>query len=1144
MKSLPFVTFWIVLHLLSSCRPQPKPVDGPLQAPNVVEANGRVVPKDSIQLPIQIPVRSPKVVKAGKPKIVILKAEGYSSTLPPQVPVGNPTVCIAGQQGYSLPKRVTARERTLLAGIPEKILSKAPASKDHNPKNITTFGLEHGLKNLNISEVVQDTFGNLWIATGFGGVARYDGKSFTNYTEREGLANNTVLNILKDRHGNLWFGTQLGASRFDGKSFTNYTVNNGLPANIVNEIIEDKRGYIWFATYGGITRLDPRKNVFTHFTVDQGLPFNLANRIFEDSHGTIWIGTYQHGLSSLTVDYSTAQETYTFKNYTKKEGLPGDNVLAIAEAHDGSLWFGTDEGIGHYTPASDKQKAFFRHFTTQNGLPDNTVTSILIDKQRRVLIATENNVAIYESSAIDRTNRFTYLTESDGLPFHSVISLFDDATGNIWVGTERGLSKYSFNAFTLLTANDGIPDRIINAITEDRNGNIWLGTYGGGVVKYQRPGQNRDGTITNYTVQDGLSDNVVYALHEDKKGNIWMGTRGGGLTMFTPSPDGGTFTQYTEQQGLLSNFVVSILEDRSGAMWFSHLSKTVGGVSKFDGKTFTNFTKAQGLNSRDFWSIAQDQRGNFWFGSWGEGFTKYEPAAEGQKGVFTHFDKRAGLSNEKIRPIWADAHGAVWFGTIGGGVNKYEEGLAGKPAQFTHYTEREGLSNNDVRSILEDRNGNIWLGNYYGISKFSPNETGSGQTGPGKSFVSFTQEDGLLGIGCMTNSICEDRTGKIWIGTLKNLTVFDPALIRPDTSLPTVQLTDIKLFDEQTTWRTDTSFLLRNGIRVGGFGFKNLSNWYAIPQQLSLPYNNNFITFDFVGINTNTPQRVRYQYRLEGLEDNWSATTSRSEAVYGNLSPGSYVFSVKARNGEGRWGNVMSYAFTIRPPWWTTWWAYGLYGLLAAAIIYAWIQYRVRQGIEKIKAQEAIRINISSDLHDDVGSILSGLAMQSQLMALTAREEQKELLGEISAMSHDAMERMRDTVWAIDSRKDKYENLIDRMRAFAERNLNQQGITHDFDIAIDDARKFIDPHKRQNIYLIFKEAITNICKHSDATHVTMAFGESNRHLYLLIHDNGARKKKANSDGIGLSNIQMRATRIGGELRVTYENGFKVELTLT
>ncbi|WP_298354575.1 sensor histidine kinase [Runella sp.] len=187
---------------------------------------------------------------------------------------------------------------------------------------------------------------------------------------------------------------------------------------------------------------------------------------------------------------------------------------------------------------------------------------------------------------------------------------------------------------------------------------------------------------------------------------------------------------------------------------------------------------------------------------------------------------------------------------------------------------------------------------------------------------------------------------------------------------------------------------------------------------------------------------------------------------------------------------------------------------------------------------------MSSDLHDDVGTILSGLAMQSQMLAFSAKEEQKDSLLEISSMSHDAMERMRDTVWAIDSHKDKYENLIDRMRDFADRNLNRKQISHEFKVEVEDGKKFIDPQKRQNIYLIFKEAIVNIVKHSDATHVNIVFSEQRNRLHLVIHDNGSQlQTPTSSDGLGLSNMQMRATQLGGRLMANYEEGFKVELTL-
>ena len=169
--------------------------------------------------------------------------------------------------------------------------------------------------------------------------------------------------------------------------------------------------------------------------------------------------------------------------------------------------------------------------------------------------------------------------------------------------------------------------------------------------------------------------------------------------------------------------------------------------------------------------------------------------------------------------------------------------------------------------------------------------------------------------------------------------------------------------------------------------------------------------------------------------------------------------------------------------------------------------------------------------------------MQSQIMTYSAREEQKEGLNEISNMSREAMEHMRDTVWAMDSRKDKFENLVDRMRAFAEKNLGMKNMTHEFILENLDTKKFIDPEKRQNIYFIFKEAITNIVKHCDGKHVRIKFIQEKNGLLLSIHDDGSKKEVSNSDGLGLSNMKMRAEKIGALLNTIYENGFKVTLVV-
>jgi signal transduction histidine kinase len=512
--------------------------------------------------------------------------------------------------------------------------------------------------------------------------------------------------------------------------------------------------------------------------------------------------------------------------------------------------------------------------------------------------------------------------------------------------------------------------------------------------------------------------------------------------------------------------------------------------------------------------------------------------------TFTNYTEKEGMNFGIFESIVEDRRGDFWFGTLGGGITRLDV----RRQTLRHFTEAEGLSHNTVFGLREDKAGNLWISSRTGLNKLSKKELEKIAATPYAPvhpfFKKYTPENGNMGFAEGRYYLLEAQNGDLWIPKMDRLTIYHPRQDTPNLEASTVELTNIKLYNEAIAWKKDTNFVLKNGFTVQDFTFKELSPWQMVPEELSLAFNNNFLTFEFAAVNTNAPQAVSYQYRLKGLENNWSAITQRSEATYGNLSPGSYTFCVKAVNEEGVWSKEVSYSFTIRPPWWQTWWCYLLYSLAIGGMIYVFIQYRVAQRVSRIKALEAIRTKISGDLHDDVGTILSGLAMQSQMMALTAKDGQKEALNELSTMSHDAMERMRDTVWAIDSRKDKYENLIDRMRDFAERNLNRKQISHDFTVELEDGKKFIDPQKRQNLYLIFKEAITNIVKHSDATHVTIVFSEQKKQLHLMIHDNGSQLQNLTpSDGLGLSNMQMRATQLGGRLKTTYEAGFKVELTL-
>jgi serine phosphatase RsbU (regulator of sigma subunit) len=309
--------------------------------------------------------------------------------------------------------------------------------------------------------------------------------------------------------------------------------------------------------------------------------------------------------------------------------------------------------------------------------------------------------------------------------------------------------------------------------------------------------------------------------------------------------------------------------------------------------------------------------------------------------------------------ILEDKSGNLWFGTYGGGVSKYD----GK--SFTHFTDKEGLSNNVVVSILEDKSGNLWFGTRFGISKLTPTKlveiNDKIKTNSIKEedvfFKNYTYEDGFLGIGCNGNSIYETKDGTIWIGANDRLTAMHSENMPPNTIPPNIQLTSIGLFNENMAWaylsqKKDTILTLGNGVNVSDFYFDGVAKWYNIPENLSLAYDNNYLSFNFIGITMNQPKKVKYQYILEGNDENWSALTSKNEVAYGNLPHGTYTFKVKAMNSEGYWSEPYEYTFTIRPPWWKTTWFRVLYISLSVLALYLFFRWRtasLRKQKEKLE---------------------------------------------------------------------------------------------------------------------------------------------------------------------------------------------------
>ena len=878
--------------------------------PEVVEAKAYVVSQDKTAPPEIIPVKEIKN-KASKPKVIPFHSNVSPVGKPKRVVAGAPKICVPGQDAFLKPETNPAIDSPFAAGPPEIIVAKEPQINNNSLESFSLFKVQQGLKTNWIFPIIQDKAGNLWISSIEGGVSKYDGRSFTNYTIAQGLSSDQVLSILEDKKGNIWLGTLgHGLNKFDGTSFTHYTSAQGLRGNYVRRIIEDKKGNIWAGTEVGIISFDGK--TFTHYTTAQGLISNNVDCIINDKNGNIWIGTGQ-GVSKFDGEGK-------FTNYTRDQGLSNDSIRCIAEDSKGDLWISmVNSGVSKF----DIKGQFFEHYSAEQGL-SNKVNCILKDDSGNLWFGTEDKGVI----KFDGTS-FTQSGMEQGLNSNNVHSIAEDKTGNLWIGTGDGLCKYHVKPFTHFNASTGFSEGNYYSIVEDKAGNLWGGLHGGGIDRFNGK------TITHYGTDQGLRNNEVMCLLEDGN-NLWIGTKPG-LTKY----DGTSFIQveYFDPH----TAVFAALKDSKGNIWFG----TNQGVDKYDGKKLMHFGVAQGLSRESVTSICEDGKGNIWLGmEYDSMLNKLElPLTETGRHTITHYNIHQG-SISSIGCIKKDKKNNLWFGTTNRGVVKYDG------TNFSRYTTAQGLSNNGVNSIVEDNDGNMWFLTYNGLCKMPAGQLNEekrkvADQPRGPLIINYLYADGFLGIGGQWNSLILRRDGNIWAGTDNRITCYHPETDIHDTTPPHIQITSVSLFSDNINWfdlekKKDTTLTLRNGMAIHDLKFTELSKWYNIPQHLDLAYNNNYLTFQFAGITTNNPRHVKYQYRLEGLDENWSSITENPYATYSDLPHGSYTFLVKAVNRDGYWSNEFSYPFNIRPPWWKTWWFRVIALSFFIAFIYAVVRWRLQ----------------------------------------------------------------------------------------------------------------------------------------------------------------------------------------------------------
>ena len=934
------------------------------------------------------------------------------------------------------------------------------------------------------------------------------------WTAENGLPQNVIRGIAQTPDGYLWVATLDGVARFDGVRFTVFNKSNtpGIASNRFGSMIEDRNGNLWFTSEGGnVTRY--HRGSFHTYGPEEGIPVNSIRGLVLDSAGNVWmlseesIEKWSEGTGFRDMTPDNLRMHYE-PLYWDNRGFWGEDKSSLRIFSDGHFvtyplpaWL---KGESIWNVGLDANGTIWLETSNgrQGSISPGDQTAELIDPTRPQSVSYRDpHGHTWRFHIGPRLTRFLDF-ESSGQPASISFTRFlEDNEGNVWIGTEgNGLYQLQEQSIDVYSKTQGLLDQDIYPIYQDRSGAIWLGAWQLGLSLF------RDGRFTNYTTAQGLPGRRVSALGGDKAGDLWVATHGG-LAVFR---DG----QFDQVPVLLPERTVAqaILQDGGGTMW---IGTTNGLVAYRDGPSRT-LTVQDGLAGNDVKVIIESASGDLWFGGYG-GLTRL------QDGRFTRWSERDGLPSDNIRTIYEDRDGVIWIGSYDGGLGRLKDG------KFTRYSERDGLFNNGVFQILEDGRSNLWMSCNRGLYRVNKQELNDFAEGKRKTITSiaYGKSDGMLNVECnggMWPAGIKAADGRMWFPTQDGAAVVDPGRVRINPQPPPVVI-EAALVDR-------VPVLLQSSLKIPP-GKENLEIEYTA---LS------FIHSD----------RIRFRYRLEGLDSSWVDAGSRRTAYYSHLPPGNYNFQVIAANSDGVWNDAgQRLAITVQAPFYLTWWFICLEALAAAALITMVVRYRFAQlqraqAMQKafsqqlIASQENERQRIASELHDSLGQrlvVINNLAlfaMRRQDKGAATGDEPSPM-EEISAETKLAMQETREISYNLRPFQLDRLGLTKAIESMARTVASASGIK--ITPKLDNIDNIFPEDLQINFYRIVQESLNNIMKHSEATEAEVLVTRNAKRIILSIRDNGlgfdpaARSSKGGNSGFGLTGMEERANLLRGNYRV-------------
>lgn len=990
---------------------------------------------------------------------------------------------------------------------------------------------------------------------------------YTRLTASDGLSSNFIQCILQDRSGIFWIGTNNGLNRYDGSGFMQYSVLSKptLTNGVITCLFQDPSGLIWIGTENGLNILDPTNNNirrFIHSDNEPGsLPAGVIHTIQQLNDGTILL------MSDRWLAKADASFRFTLLRVDPDLARSNMVMTGVTEKANNEIW------ISYL----DSGTALTRRII-EKGKPDSISAPLFYtDDHPKIFVDPFQNNYSISSEGVNRYNRVNRLFEpwikienadiSTNLHVHTCYAI--DADGNIWQGAEKiNLIKYDLKQRKaidykwLLTSSNA---SMTNVVYKDNSNNIWLGTDNGiikissrvsffGYLPFSSNGRDLRNIRCRRILVD--KDNILYAGTENYglvkrplngTATQALSTFGGFDISQLPKPGNsmhipldGTYDigylydfwydsanfiwvagysigRYDIQKGTLDIFFTEENEQlrRESITLFSlcHTDSLFWTGGQFNVFTFNPVTREmkpfidnkgdQPFHGIPTWSIV-NQGGYIWAGTY-KGLYRINPHTHEVTKDTIH-----PVLNYGINDILVAKDGNFWISTAGGGVIHYNT----TTHKSTQYSTEEGLSNNTVCGILEDNNNNLWISTYAGLSYL---ETKSGQ------FTNFFAKDGLTTDEFNRKAFFKLPDGRMIFGGLNGYVIFNPA---------------DAFKNEKPMSLILTRFSKTNGngeVMENVFGVNDL-------KKVEIDPDDTFFSFGVALTDMYDPSGNNYTYQLKGLDNKWHSAGNDGVISFNSPPAGNYTLMIRGRINKGSMAqNEIVIPILVRQVYYKTAWFILLMILLAAGIIYMMVQYRIRQ----IKKMQLLRTRIASDLHDEVGGSLVRITMLTDAMKREGiKDKTEEQLGVISGISRGAISTMKDVIWSIDARNDSLTGLIDHIHEHTHQMLVPANIEFEFKDNGLHGNDKIDMDFRQNIYLIYKEAINNIVKHSGATLVKISISRQDGVFSFRIQDNGKGITNGNgkrSGGQGIANMKMRAAKMKANLEISTNNGTTILL---